>query len=139
HVFGHVERGGAPLRFRLDPEHGDPTRGLHDARDVVGRRHQVRVPVVHDVQCSPDRHASNIRPEIPTSPSYDDAMPIRITRVYTRAGDSGETALVGGRRVPKDSPRIEAYGSVDELNAVIELLRVEDARQPDDGIQLARG
>jgi cob(I)alamin adenosyltransferase len=56
-------------------------------------------------------------------------MPIRITRVYTRAGDSGETALVGGRRVPKDSPRIEAYGSVDELNAVIGLARVFNAEQ----------
>ena len=42
-------------------------------------------------------------------------MAIRITRVYTRTGDRGETALVGGRRVPKDAPRIEAYGTVDEL------------------------
>jgi len=42
-------------------------------------------------------------------------MPVRINRVYTRAGDGGETALVGGRRVPKDSPRIEAYGTIDEL------------------------
>lgn len=50
-------------------------------------------------------------------------MPIRITRVYTRTGDGGETALVGGRRVPKDAPRIEAYGTVDELNAVIGLAR----------------
>lgn len=46
-------------------------------------------------------------------------MPVRITRVYTRTGDTGETALVGGRRVPKDSPRIEAYGTVDELNSAI--------------------
>ena len=38
-------------------------------------------------------------------------MPISITRVYTRLGDSGETALVGGRRVAKDSPRIVAYGN----------------------------
>jgi cob(I)alamin adenosyltransferase len=50
-------------------------------------------------------------------------MPISITRVYTRTGDSGETALVGGARVPKDSPRIEAYGTVDELNAVVGLVR----------------
>lgn len=42
-----------------------------------------------------------------------------ITRVYTRKGDSGETALAGGQRVPKDSPRIEAYGTVDELNAFV--------------------
>jgi cob(I)alamin adenosyltransferase len=44
---------------------------------------------------------------------------IRITRVYTRRGDHGETDLVGGARVPKDAARIEAYGAVDELNAAI--------------------
>jgi len=60
-------------------------------------------------------------------------MAIRITRVYTRTGDRGDTALVGGRRVPKDSPRIEAYGTVDELNAIIGLARVFNAEQ------LARG
>ncbi|MCC7364495.1 MAG: cob(I)yrinic acid a,c-diamide adenosyltransferase [Dehalococcoidia bacterium] len=44
---------------------------------------------------------------------------VHINRVYTRAGDDGTTALVGGQRVPKDSLRIEAYGTVDELNSVI--------------------
>jgi cob(I)alamin adenosyltransferase len=51
-------------------------------------------------------------------------MTISITRVYTRTGDGGETSLVGGRRVPKDSPRIVAYGAVDELNAAVGLARV---------------
>jgi cob(I)alamin adenosyltransferase len=60
-------------------------------------------------------------------------MPVRITRVYTRTGDKGETALVGGRRVPKDSPRIEAYGTVDELNAIIGLARVFNAEQKKPG------
>lgn len=50
-------------------------------------------------------------------------MTISITRVYTRTGDHGDTALVGGARVPKDSPRIEAYGTIDELNAVVGLAR----------------
>jgi cob(I)alamin adenosyltransferase len=50
-------------------------------------------------------------------------MAIRITRVYTRTGDKGETALVGGKRVPKDAPRIEAYGTVDELNSIIGIAR----------------
>jgi cob(I)alamin adenosyltransferase len=54
-------------------------------------------------------------------------MPERITRVYTRAGDKGDTALVGGRRVPKDSPRIEAYGTIDELNSIIGLARAFNA------------
>ena len=56
-------------------------------------------------------------------------MPISITRVYTRLGDQGETALVGGQRVPKDSPRIVAYGTVDELNAVVGLVRVFNAER----------
>ena len=50
-------------------------------------------------------------------------MPIRITRVYTRRGDRGETDLVGGERVRKDSPRITAYGTVDELNAAVGVAR----------------
>lgn len=43
----------------------------------------------------------------------------RITKVYTRTGDSGETALAGGQRLPKDAPRVAAYGTVDELNSVL--------------------
>ena len=46
-------------------------------------------------------------------------MPISITRVYTRLGDRGETGLVGGKRVPKDSPRIVAYGTVDETTSLL--------------------
>ena len=44
---------------------------------------------------------------------------VKITKVYTRTGDFGKTGLVGGKRLPKDHPRIEAFGSVDELNSVI--------------------
>ena len=47
-------------------------------------------------------------------------MAIRITKVYTKTGDGGETALVGGKRVPKDSLRIEAYGTIDELNSIVQ-------------------
>jgi len=43
----------------------------------------------------------------------------RITKVYTRTGDDGTTALGGGQRLAKDSLRIEAYGAVDELNSVL--------------------
>ena len=51
-------------------------------------------------------------------------MAIRITKVYTKTGDNGETDLVGGKRVPKDSLRIEAYGTIDELNSVLGVARV---------------
>ena len=45
----------------------------------------------------------------------------RLTKLYTRTGDEGTTALGGGQRVPKDSLRVEAYGTVDELNSQIGL------------------
>lgn len=57
-------------------------------------------------------------------------MAIRINRVYTRSGDSGETSLVGGQRIAKDSVRIESYGTVDELNAVVGLVRTANADEP---------
>ena len=43
--------------------------------------------------------------------------PVRLTRIYTRGGDGGQTSLGDGSRVPKTDPRVEAYGVVDELNA----------------------
>ena len=43
----------------------------------------------------------------------------RITKVYTRTGDDGTTALGEGTRVPKDAARIEAYGTVDELSSIL--------------------
>lgn len=46
-------------------------------------------------------------------------------KIYTKTGDKGATSLVTGQRVPKDHQRIEAYGTVDELNAVLALLRSE--------------
>jgi cob(I)alamin adenosyltransferase len=47
---------------------------------------------------------------------------MRIDRVYTRVGDGGETSLIGGERVSKASARLECYGTVDELNAVLGLV-----------------
>jgi cob(I)alamin adenosyltransferase len=48
---------------------------------------------------------------------------MRISKVYTRTGDAGETSLVGGARVSKADLRVEAYGEVDELNSVLGLAR----------------
>src|SRR5260370_1066629 len=50
---------------------------------------------------------------------------LAINRVYTRKGDSGETALVGGQRVPKDGPGFEASGTVDELNGFLGAARAD--------------
>jgi cob(I)alamin adenosyltransferase len=46
-----------------------------------------------------------------------------VTRIYTRTGDNGTTGLIGGKRVSKDSPLIETNGSLDELNALIGVVR----------------
>ncbi|MBZ5605908.1 MAG: cob(I)yrinic acid a,c-diamide adenosyltransferase [Acidobacteriia bacterium] len=47
-----------------------------------------------------------------------------LNRIYTKRGDKGETSLAGGQRLPKDSLRIEAYGTVDELNAFVGLVAI---------------
>lgn len=47
---------------------------------------------------------------------------VYLSRIYTKSGDAGETGLGDGTRVPKDHPRVTAYGEVDELNAVLGLL-----------------
>lgn len=49
----------------------------------------------------------------------------RLSKIYTRTGDKGETGLSGGRRVPKDHPRIEAIGEVDTLNSQLGMLLAE--------------
>ena len=47
---------------------------------------------------------------------------VTLSRIYTKTGDSGETGLGDGTRVPKDQPRVAAYGPVDELNAFLGML-----------------
>ncbi|MBV9083651.1 MAG: ATP:cob(I)alamin adenosyltransferase, partial [Acidobacteriaceae bacterium] len=55
---------------------------------------------------------------------------IHLNRIYTRAGDAGETRLVGGQPIRKDDLRIECFGTVDELNSFIGLARVTTEEQP---------
>ena len=62
-----------------------------------------------------------------TWPGFDQPR-LAINRVYTRRGDAGQTSLAGGQRLPKNDLRIEAYGTVDELNSFIGLAR-ESARE----------
>ncbi len=56
---------------------------------------------------------------------------VYLSRIYTKTGDQGETALGDGRRVPKDHARVTAYGSVDELNAVLGILRNQGGTEDD--------
>lgn len=55
---------------------------------------------------------------------------VYISKVYTKFGDSGETMLASGDTVPKSSLRVCAYGEVDELNAVLGMMRLELSREP---------
>src|ERR1700678_2560734 len=60
-------------------------------------------------------------PLVPPEPDQlkFDTPRVALNRIYTKTGDQGQTHLAGGQRVPKDSPRIECYGTVDELNAFV--------------------
>ena len=53
---------------------------------------------------------------------------MRISKVYTRTGDGGKTRLAGGQEVWKDSVRVEAYGTVDELNSMLGLARASNVQ-----------
>ena len=52
---------------------------------------------------------------------------LALNRIYTKTGDQGETGLVGGQRVSKDAQRIEVFGTVDELNSFVGLVRISAA------------
>ncbi len=65
-------------------------------------------------------------------------MTINLTRIYTRLGDGGETHLGDMSRVAKTDPRIEAYGTVDELNAVVGVARTMDGLPANVGEWLGR-
>lgn len=63
---------------------------------------------------------------------------VTLNRIYTRAGDGGETRLASGQPISKTDPRVEAYGAVDELNAVIGLARLHAGRDADLDAMLGR-
>lgn len=55
---------------------------------------------------------------------------VTLTKIYTRGGDKGETSLGDGRRVAKHDPRVDAYGTVDETNAIVGLVRLHTEGAP---------
>lgn len=74
---------------------------------------------------------------MPDNEKFDDPR-IAINRVYTRRGDAGQTSLAGGQRLPKNDLRIEAYGTVDELNSFIGLARLSARELPELDVILRR-
>jgi len=58
---------------------------------------------------------------------------MRISKVYTKTGDGGRTRLAGGQEIEKDAIRVEAYGTVDELNSIIGLVRVFNQKEGNTG------
>jgi cob(I)alamin adenosyltransferase len=103
--------GGRSPGSRARPSRAFPSRAAEQWPDAMG------VPG-HSGGSAPDSHRL---PEPPTLNRRDvtvaGAMTVNLTRIYTRLGDDGETHLGDMSRVPKTHPRIEAYGTVDELNA----------------------
>ena len=61
---------------------------------------------------------------------------LALNRIYTKSGDKGETGLVGGQRVAKDAQRIEVYGTVDELNSFVGLVRISAKENKLDELEL---
>jgi cob(I)alamin adenosyltransferase len=63
---------------------------------------------------------------------------VQLTRIYTRGGDKGQTSLGDGKRVPKHDLRVAAYGTVDEVNSVIGLVRLSTTGAPEVDAMLSR-
>src|SRR5207237_7371479 len=84
-------------------------------RDLRGHE---RDPAARDRPLDPRADRARARPGVAAVGRNPDE-PVRLTRIYTRGGDAGETSLGDGSRVPKTDPRVEAVGQVDELNSLV--------------------
>ncbi len=62
---------------------------------------------------------------------------VYLSRIYTKTGDQGDTALGDGSRVPKNHPRVTAYGSIDELNSILGLLLSQEPDVPEAALLLS--
>ena len=139
---GTIFLGGPPLVKAATGEEVD-------AESLGGGEVHSRISGVTDYLATNDQHALSLTREIVANSQvrYTQTVEVRKAeapailnprarsynvrvRIYTRAGDDGETGLFGGGRVKKDCTRVEAYGAVDELNAVVGSARA--ASLPDD-------
>src|SRR5213080_2811849 len=115
----HADRGGGRHRHVVV---GPAARRSNRAR--LARR---RFELLQPARAAPRRWPRDPRAHPAADPLPEDpcaercAAGVVMAKLYTRAGDAGETGLLGPARVSKDDPRVEAMGAVDELNAVIGL------------------
>src|SRR5271165_6568367 len=75
--------------------------------------------LIGDPRRKVEPNSRTIIPEYLMPDAKFDSPRLALNRIYTKAGDQGQTHLAGGQRVSKDSLRIECYGTVDELNAFV--------------------
>src|SRR5204862_3609951 len=116
--------GGDPGARRLRLHEGISGRALlprrEDHRDLRGHE---RDPAARDRTFDPRPERAHAGGAVVSTRRRDE--PVRLTRIYTRAGDKGETSLGDGSRVPKLDCRIGAFGTVDELNAALGVVLAE--------------
>ena len=109
--------GGDPGARRLRLHEGVPRRALLPRREDHGDlRGDERDPAPRDRALDPRCQAPWSRPRTMSRRERDE--PVRLTKIYTRGGDAGETSLGDMSRVSKLDPLVRAYGAVDELNSV---------------------
>src|SRR5438034_2959676 len=118
----HADRGGG--------RHAHVVVGPLARRSNRARLARRRFELLQPAWAAPRRWPRDPRAHPPADPLPEDpcaercAAGVVMAKLYTRAGDAGETGLLGPARVSKDDPRVEAMGAVDELNAVIGLALV---------------
>ena len=131
-VFGPRTRQVFQNSF-ITPACGLGTLDIATAALVMGQCQQVADMLRRQMGPSFETTAEGTEPEAePIAPEKtEERAPgrLRITRVYTKTGDNGQTGLVGGERVAKNHPRIEAYGTVDELGATLGAARLAIAAE----------
>ena len=121
------DRRGDPDPRRLRLHHGVPGRALLPRREDHGDlRGDERDPAARDRPLrARSRRARRTRRSAGVSRKRDE--PVRLDRIYTRGGDAGQTSLGDGQRVSKADLRVEAYGAVDELNALLGVVLAREA------------
>ncbi len=83
------------------------------------------------LSCSSWRSYCSLWSFLPTAEYRGNVALVKLTKIYTKGGDKGETSLADGTRLPKNDLRIEAYGAVDEANAAIGLARLHTTGNAD--------